>query len=246
MGHLKRYEIPRFWRMKVKEKTFAVAPRGPHPQQLSVPLRTVVRDILGSADTGKEADRIIVAGSISVDKKPRTDRKFGVGLMDIVEVPSAGKAYRIGMKKGGLVFEEVRETDRKLCKILGKRSVRKGKEQLNLHDGKNIFVEKQSPYRVGDSVLLSLPELKILSHFPLARGSEVLVVAGRNKGVRGIVSSLRERKQMTEKATAILEAEGQKIETLRSYLMVLSANGETPKTEKKREVKKAKKSKGEA
>ena len=76
-----------------------------------------------------------------VDGVVRTDPRFPVGLMDIVEIPDMEKIYRILPKwKKGLVPQEVskKESSFKLCRIENKTTIKNGNIQLNLHDGRNI------------------------------------------------------------------------------------------------------------
>jgi len=217
--HLKRYKMPGFWGMGVKKEKFVVFPRGSHPKDFCIPLQAVLRNILGLASTRKEARSILSEGKVLVDKKARKDGKFSVGLMDIIEIPDAKKSYRIEVGKGGLLLKDSRATDKKLCRIKGKTVVKGGKEQLNLHDGRCILAGKG--YRVGDTIEISLPDQKILSHYPLKKGSQALVIAGKNTGVSGVITSLPERKYMLEKVTVSLDAGGKKIETLREYVFVI-------------------------
>ena len=68
--------------MAKKIRTWVVTPRpGPHPKYSSIPLLIVVRDILKLVETGKEAKKIIKAGEILVDGRPRKDHKYPTGFM---------------------------------------------------------------------------------------------------------------------------------------------------------------------
>jgi small subunit ribosomal protein S4e len=218
--HLKRYSMPRYWGLGVKKEKFVAFPRGSHPKSMSIPLQVVLRDMLGLASSAREAKTILNQGKVLVDKKARKDRNFSVGLMDIVEMPEMKKSYRVEAGKRGLVLKETRVSDRKLCKIINKTVVKGGQEQLNLHDGKNILAGKKTRYKPGDSILISLPAQKILSHFPLKKGSKAVIVEGKNTGVSGTITAVSERKYMMEKATATLDAGGRKVETLKKYVFV--------------------------
>lgn len=225
MPHLKRYQMPRSWKLPLKQETFVIHPRGAHPKLEGIPLRVALRDLLGLGQTAKEVASILNQGMILVDKKVRKDPAFALGLMDVLEIPQAGKAFTVEVARNGLLLKETAATDRKLCRVIGKSTVKGGKEQIQLHDGRTIPGEK-SPFKPGDSLLIQLPDQKILSHLPLREGSEALVFRGKNRGSRGVIISLRARKFMTEKATAVLEAEGKKIETLKDYLFVVKAEKE--------------------
>lgn len=218
--HLKRLSMPRYWGLRPKQETFVVRPRGPHPQQFSIPLQVLVRDVLKLAATRTEAGKVLNAKKVLVDKKPKKDGKLAVGLMDIIEIPDLKKTYRVEVDHKGLVLKEVKEAGQKLVKIIGKTKVKGGKLQLNCHDGRNLLVDS-TEYKVGDTLAISLPDQKVMSHFPLKDGSLALILKGRNQGVKGTIKSLSSRKYMMEKATATLEADGQSIDTLRDYVFVI-------------------------
>src|SRR5881409_115574 len=92
---LKREPSPGFWPIHRKEHTWA--PRthpGPHAREKSLPLMVIVRESLGLANIAKEAIRIISAGKVKVDGVVRRDRRFPVGLMDIVQIEGIPQVYR--------------------------------------------------------------------------------------------------------------------------------------------------------
>lgn len=214
--------MPKYWGLGTKKETFVVTPRGPHSKANCIPLQVVLRDLLGYAKTSKEAQSILSQGKILVDGKPGKDRKFGIGLMDVLEIPDIKKIFRVEVRKSGLVLNETNVSNKKLCKIIGKTSIKGGKTQLNFHDGRNVLVDKV-PYKVGDTLEISLKDSKILSHMPLEKGSEALIIAGKNRGVRGSVTEVIDRKHMMETASVALEADGKK-ETLKDYVFVIGSN----------------------
>ena len=77
----------------------------------------------------------------------------------------------------------------KLCRIEGKTTVPGGKTQLNLHDGRNVLVGKDS-YKAGDVVKLEVPSQKILETYKLAKGNyrhhHQRLQRGRAGGHRGV------------------------------------------------------------
>ncbi|OYT47886.1 MAG: 30S ribosomal protein S4e, partial [Desulfurococcales archaeon ex4484_42] len=65
--HLKRLAAPDFWPILKKEYVWTVKPSpGPHPIERSIPLLIIVRDILGYAETAREARRLIAEGHFKV------------------------------------------------------------------------------------------------------------------------------------------------------------------------------------
>ena len=96
------------------------------------------------ADTAREAKMIINQGEILVDGTVRKDYKFPVGFMDVIQIPKTGKTYRVlPDEKGRLVLHPISEENQnfKLCRIQNKTTIRGGRQQLNLHDGRNYRVE---------------------------------------------------------------------------------------------------------
>ena len=210
--------MPQYWGLSAKEKDFVIVPKGSHPRMESIPIQVVVRDILKFANTRKEAKKILSQGKILVDRKERKDGRFAVGLMDVIEIPDMGKAFRVEASRKGLVLKETEKPEEKTCRIIGKTILRGGVEQINLHDGRNIRVGKKSPYRRLDSLVISLPDQKIINHIPLKVGSRAVIIGGKNRGLSGTIASVSERKFMLEKATITLETGGKKSETLKEYI----------------------------
>ncbi len=247
MAHLKRYLAPKFWNIARKEYVFTIKPSpGPHPQDQCIPLLILLRDILHFAENTKEAKKILNTGNILVDKKVRKDPKFPVGLMDVVEIASIKKYFRIVPSPKGLKLEEIKqeESDKKVCKINNKTRLKKNMIQLNLHDGKNILLKADDAkkYKVGDSLLIKLPEQKILQHIELKVGENAIITMGKNKGLGGVIKEIYRRKTMLESSTITLEADGKQIKTLKDYVMVIPSDflGKTSsQTERKKEVKKS-------
>ena len=114
-GHLKRKPAPKLWPIHRKEAVWTVKPTpGPHPAARSLPLALVVRDMLGFANTAKEARNIICSGKILVDGKIRKDDSYLVGLMDVISVPENNKSYRVLPSGKGLFLYAINSEDAKL------------------------------------------------------------------------------------------------------------------------------------
>jgi small subunit ribosomal protein S4e len=178
---MKRLAAPRWWPIKRKENKFVISPRGSHPKEFSLPLLVLVRDVLKIAETNREAKGIIKKGEVFVDKKKRKDPKFGIGLFDVIEIPAMKKAWR-AVPQNGLSFVEIpeKEANLKICKVMDKKTLKGNKNQLNLSDGRNILTDKN--YSTYDSLLIELPEQKVVDHLKFEKGSTVLVIKGSNAG----------------------------------------------------------------
>lgn len=234
--YLKRYSAPEQWKIGKKAYTWVVKPSpGPHELKKSIPLLILVRDVFKFTDTSKEAKKIIHSGKILVDKKERKDPKYPVGLMDLINIPSIQKTYRVFPDKKGLTVLEVGSNENtKLCRINDKRTLKKNVFQLNLHDGRNLLTSENA-YKPGDSLLISLPGQEIVKHYQLKPGETAYVISGKNIGFKGSIKEIKQRKYMRENSKVVLEKEKDKIETLKDYILVgeLTAEQKTEKKKKK-------------
>lgn len=222
MVHLKRLVAPDFWPIPKKKYTWTFAPSpGPHKKEECIPLAIIVRDILGLAETGKEAKRIIKAREILVDGRVRTDHKYPVGLLDVISIPKINKHYRVVPFKNGLKLIEIDESEakKKILKIVGKRSVKGGKFQLNMNDGKNILVN-ENKYKTNASLLVELPSLKILDYVEMDVGNLVLITSGQNSGKIGKIVEVKEGK-FNVKPKLTCEIENKKVEVLKEHSIVI-------------------------
>jgi small subunit ribosomal protein S4e len=133
------------------------------------------------AETEKEAKSIISKGDILVDGKKRKDPNFGVGLLDIIEISPLKKAWR-AIPKRGLSFIEIPQNEAKIkiCKIVDKKTLKGNKTQLNLNDGKNILTNEK--YSTHDSLVIEVPEQKIIDHLKFEKDFTALVFGGKNSG----------------------------------------------------------------
>ena len=176
--HMKRIAIPRSWPLKKKAHVFTTKQSaGAHSLETSMPVITVLRDILGVCDTAKEAKRIVGNRDVLVDGKAVKSPKAPVGLMDVLSIPKLDADYRVLLNPRGkltLVKIEKDEAAWKLCRIENKTVVKGGKIQLNLHDGRNILLDKND-YKTGDVLKVSFDGQKVLEAFPLAAGAAALV-----------------------------------------------------------------------
>lgn len=222
--HLKRYKAPKHWPIHPKENKWTVKPNaGPHAIEESLPLMLIVRDILGVADNSREAKRIINNGDILVDGRIRKDYKYPVGFMDVIEIPKTESVYRVlPDEKGRLILHPITAENKefKLCKITDKTTVKGGKTQLNLHDGRNYLVEKDE-YKVGDVVILKVPEQKINEVIKFENGTIGLITGGKHIGEIGRIKEINITKSSMPN-TVEMETEDKKIFlTLKDYVFVI-------------------------
>ncbi|MBI5681209.1 MAG: 30S ribosomal protein S4e [Methanobacterium sp.] len=221
--HLKRFKAPKHWPIHPKENKWTVKPNaGPHAIDESLPLLLVVRDILKVADNAREAKRIINSGEILVDGRVKKDYKFPVGFMDVIEIPKSESIYRVlPDEKGRLVLYPIATENKefKLCKITNKTTIKGGKTQLNLHDGRNCLSEDEC--RAGDVIILKVPEQDISEVIKFEKGTIGLITGGKHIGEIGKIKEINITKSSMPN-TVEIETENKKtFLTLKEYVFVI-------------------------
>ncbi len=219
---LKRLLAPSYWKIPKKSTKWTVSPRpGPHKKTESIPLQIIVRDILNLVETGKEAKTIINKGEILIDGNIKKDHAFPVGLMDVISIPRIKKYYIVLQSEKGLELKEISEEEsrKKICRINNKTLVNKGRMQLNLHDGKNLLVEKDV-YKTGDSVLIEIPSQKVIEHLKMEKGSLGLITKGKNSGKMGTIKEIITTKSR-EPNKIICKIENMEVKVRKNHVFVV-------------------------
>ncbi|MCD6263994.1 30S ribosomal protein S4e [Candidatus Bathyarchaeota archaeon] len=225
--HMKREVSPVFWPIHRKEKVWAIRPSpGPHGIAESFPLLVILRDLLGYAETRREAKIIIKEGKVKVDGRVRYDERFPVGLMDVVEIPDVEQYFRVLPSKKGLTLHPIsREESRfKLCKIVSKTTVKGGHIQLNLHDGRNLLIRVEDPlhpvedvYRVHDVLKIGLPGQELEDHLRFEEKALALVTGGKSRGKYGQILGVERHPGLPTMVT-LRTPEGEEVRTIIDYV----------------------------
>lgn len=191
----------------------------------------ILRDVLHLGRTGRESKLLLSSRKVRVDGRIRTDHKYPVGLMDVVEVPEAKMKLRmvpVAKKRLSLIEIPKEEISFKLCKIEGKTTIAKGNIQLNLHDARNLLVKIQDArnsvedsFSTGDTVQISLPDQKIVRHLKLAKGSYVVATGGGNVGRHGKVANIEPSSSARPTIVEVEEPDGQNFRTMEEYVFVV-------------------------
>ena len=218
-NHLKRIASPRTWHIGRKKHVFVVrSSPGGHSIDNSLPLGVILRDLLKLSSTMGEAKKMLNGKEILVDGKRKKDHRLPVGLFDVISIPVIKKSFRVEFdRKGRLTVNEISgaESKIKLGKVVEKTALKKGKIQFNLHDGKNILAEKGfASAKVGDTLVLELPSLKVKETLELKKGSSVFLTRGKHHGDVGSLKEIRDNE-------AIYVRDGKDIETAKEYLFVI-------------------------
>lgn len=224
MSHLKIQQAPTSWPLPRKAKVFVTRQSpGPHSLATSIPLNIVLRDILQVTTTTRETKKVLNAGMVLVDNKARKDCHFPVGFMDVLSVPQIKKSHvALYNQQGSFILHEVSEEEAraKRCKIVNKSLLKGKRTQLNLYDGKNILVDKDS-YKVGDSVIINLDNFTIQKHLKFEKGALIFLTRGKHVGKIGTLEEIKQFRSIEEDRIVIKTKEGDHIETLKSYAFVI-------------------------
>lgn len=221
--HQKRISAPKTYKIPKKAGKWVVRTSpGPHNKE-AISLALVVRDLLQYADTLREARKIISAAEILVDGVVRRDYRFPVGLFDVITIPKLEKNYRVIFdEKGRYVLREIADSDKKLYKIVKKTVVNGGRIQLNLFDGTNVLATND--FKTKDSVLLKIPEKRILDHLKFEEGALIMIIGGTHAGEIGRVKGYKVVKGSGANLVTIETSIGE-ITTIEDYVFVIGKKG---------------------
>ena len=219
-SHLKRLAALKTWNVKRKGAKFITksAP-GPHSLATGVPFCVLLKETLGYAESTRDAKKVININEIMIDGKARKDERIPVGIFDTIGFASINEYFRVILNdkgKIGMVKIKKEEAMLKPCKIIGKNLIG-GRRQLNLYDGKNIYVD-DGDYKVGDTVVLTLPEHKISKHLKMDKKSAIFLTGGKHIGEIGVVENIIRDKIVYK------DSNGELIETLKEYAFVVGQN----------------------
>tara|TARA_A200000159_G_scaffold156653_1_gene171870 strand:- start:1072 stop:1755 length:684 start_codon:yes stop_codon:yes gene_type:complete len=181
---MKRLAMPRSWPLPRKTSIWVTkAAPGAHALELCMPVVVVIRDILGYAKSTREVRHILHNNLVSIDGRVCKDSRRGVGFMDVLTL--GDENYRcIVDRKGILRYRQIskKEAETKVCRINGKTTIKGGKTQLHLHDGRNILTDDASEYNTGDSLVLALPSQEIKEHIRFSDGIKCYLTGGAHVG----------------------------------------------------------------
>ena len=194
MSKLKRLASPKFWPIERKKKRYVVKPKpGPHSLEKSLPLGIIIRDVLHYAENMKEAKEILLQGNIKIDGIVRKEHNFPAGLMDVLAL--GDENYRILAGKRGLYLKKISETEAriKLLRIKNKTAAKKGKIQVNFHDGSNkLFAagDKLAKSSTGDTFVVNIENKNVEKVIKYDKGNLGIIIEGKNVGVIGKIRKI--------------------------------------------------------
>ena len=218
-NHQKRISAPKHWPIKNKEYKFITRTSpGPHPISRSITLSLFIKEILKCAKTQREVKNILYSGKVKVDNIVRRNPGFPIGILDVISIDDTKENYRLFINKDNrFILHKIdhKESNLKPLKIVNKTTLKGKKTQINLSDGRNIIVDKDT-YKVQDTLLYDLTKKNPAEYIKLEKGALVYLIGGKQVGTFGIIEEIKQSSQ-TSKATITFSSGKNKYTTLRSY-----------------------------
>jgi small subunit ribosomal protein S4e len=221
MSHQKRLSATERIPLGRKATKYLICPTpGTHKKIESIPLAIVLRDILEITHTNRETKKALNAGKILINGVPRKDHRLPIGFLDEISFTDIKDRYIVVYNQLGKF--EIKKQDKpqsRAMRIIGKTCLSKGKTQINLFTGKNILVDKDASYKVGDSVILE--KNKITKHLKFEKGAKVFLTAGKHIGNNGVIESIKESKNWSEPKKVMVKTSQGTFETPKEYAYII-------------------------
>ena len=180
--HLKRNKVPKVWPLKRKGTKYVA--RALTSLKNGVPLVVALRDIIKLGKTEKDVRNIINSGKIKLNNKTIKDKSHPINIFDVLSLDE--KKLRLVIKNKKFIFEETNKEEKTL-KIIGKKTLNKGVQQINLFGGLNYIYKDK--VKTGDSALIDFKDNKIKEIIPFKEGCAVIFISGKHIGEEGKVES---------------------------------------------------------
>lgn len=195
--HLKRLNAPRHWMLDKLGGVWAPRPStGPHKLRECLPLIILLRNRLKYALNTKEVKYVLMQRLIKVDGKPRTDKTYPAGFMDVVSIEKTNEFFRLLYDtRGRFAIHRIgaEEAKYKLCRVKQLEMGAKKVPYIVTHDGRTIRYPDPL-VAVHDTVKFDLETGKITDFIKFETGNLAMISGGKNTGRVGVIVS-RERHQ---------------------------------------------------
>jgi len=170
-------------------------------------------------DNAREAKRVLNEGKVLVDGRVQKDFKLPVGIFDVISVPLLDQQYRMLKDEKGMFYLSLLESGvvRKLARIENKTVIKGKKQQLNLSDGSNKLTEGE--FKVGDSLVLSIPEKNIEDRIEFKVGNLAMVVGGKHSGQTGKIKEIITVK--SSQSNRVIISGDKEFETIEEYVYMI-------------------------
>jgi len=224
-SHMKRLTMPRSWPLPRKSSVWIQKPNPcGHPLDLCMPMGVILRDVLGVAQNRREAKKILHSKLVKVDGAIETDIGRGVGLMDVLTVGDI--SYKCVLDTNGKLRYRMipaKEASTKICRVMGKTTIKGAKTQVHLHDGRNLLFNKNPEYKTGDSLVISLPDQEVKSLHKFEEGSIAYLTGGNHIGELATV-----RGHDIKRSSKANEVQFDDFGTISDYVFIISSESDIP------------------
>ena len=224
-SHMKRLTMPRSWPLPRKSSVWIQKPNPcGHPLDLCMPMGVILRDVLGVAQNRREAKKILHSKLVKVDGSIETDIGRGVGLMDVLTVGDV--SYKCVLDTNGKLRYRMipaKEASTKICRVMGKTTIKGARTQVHLHDGRNLLFNENPEYKTGDSLVISLPDQEVKSYHKFEEGSIAYLTGGNHIGELATV-----RGQDIKRSSKANEVQFDDFGTISDYVFIISSESDIP------------------
>ena len=194
MTHLKRQCAPTKWPIPRKGTKFVVK-----TSSKGIPVLVLLRDILKIARTRKEVKKAILNKHVLVCGKIIKDDKKSVELFDTLTIVPTKKNYKLILsEKGKYSLEKIKDSqkEKKISKVVNKKTLKGKKIQINLLDGKNYLSALKCS--MGDSVIIDLKKNQLERCLLLKENSKIFIIGGKHIGKYGTIENINKKLRNAE------------------------------------------------
>lgn len=222
--HLSRLAAPKTWPISRKRSKWITKPLpGSHNLTNSLPLNVILRDILKVSSNNYETKKMLNDKAVLINNKVIREKRYSVGLLDVISLPKLKKNYRMVLsKQGKLNIINISEAEANILpiKIVNKNQISKKKTQINFGNGWNILIDKDQ-YKTNDVILYDTKAKKIKEHIPFAVNSVVYFTSGRHVSKIAKLVELKETGKLRKQKIAVVEADKNKWESSTNNIIII-------------------------
>ncbi len=220
-NHIKSLAAPEFFNINRKEETYVARPLpGRHNINSAVPLEEPLKQ-LGYSDNYSDAAKVIKSGKIKVNGKVIKEKKFPIGLSDVISIGT--KNYLVSIDKfSHISFKEVKDPEYFIYKVVRKDKFKGNKIRVCLNSGTVIDAgEHANKINPGDSVKIDKNN-KIIEVIKMQKGAKCTVVSGVHVASSGSIEDIKQGNMHTGKVVIIKDDNGEVFETLEKNIITMS------------------------
>ncbi|ASI13412.1 30S ribosomal protein S4e [Candidatus Mancarchaeum acidiphilum] len=220
-NHIKSLAAPEFFNISRKEETYVARPLpGRHNLYSVAPLEDSIKK-LGYSDNYSDAAKVIKSGKIKVNGKTIKEKKFPIGLNDVISIGKAN--YLVSIDKfGHISFNETKAPEHFIYKVVGKDKFKGNKIRVRLNSGTVIDAgENAGKINPGDSVKIDSNN-KIIEVIKMKKGAKCTVVSGVHVATSGSIEDIKPGNIHTGKVVIIKDDKGEIFETLEKNIITMS------------------------